>query len=189
VVGRLFGFPRIQCSDSSPVAVRSDFADCAFPSPQDRILKYLCDPPCARLEGKEVSHTSSMGGRESPTVLYDAQLYRCTKTATIKPDCLASMRNCSRSSPGFCFFASSFCITFLLAAFLAILVDPAVTYLERLHVPRSASAGIIIIAGMLSFCFLTYGSYNRISDIVETMPQYAERSRSAFHLAVTRDSA
>ena len=77
----------------------------------------------------------------------------------------------------FCFFASSFCITLLLAAFLAILVDPLVTRLERWHVPRSASAGIIIVAGMLFSCFLTYVTYNRISDIVETMPQYAERIR------------
>jgi predicted PurR-regulated permease PerM len=79
----------------------------------------------------------------------------------------------------FCFFASSFCITLLLAAFLAILVDPLVTQLERVHVPRSASAAIIIVAGMLFFCFLTYASYNRISDIVETMPQYAERIKDA----------
>jgi predicted PurR-regulated permease PerM len=75
----------------------------------------------------------------------------------------------------FCFFASSFCIILLLAAFLAILADPVVTYLERWHVPRSASAGLLIIVGMLLFCSLTYASYNRISDIVETLPQYAER--------------
>jgi predicted PurR-regulated permease PerM len=79
----------------------------------------------------------------------------------------------------FCFFASSFCITLLLAAFLAILVDPVISYLERFRVPRSASAGIIVVAGMLFFCFLAYSSYNRISDIVETMPQYAERIREA----------
>jgi predicted PurR-regulated permease PerM len=77
----------------------------------------------------------------------------------------------------FCFFASSFCITLLLAAFLSILVDPVVTYLERWHIPRSVSAGLLIVSGMLFFCFLTYASYNRISDIVETMPQYAERIR------------
>jgi len=79
----------------------------------------------------------------------------------------------------FCFFASSFCITFLLAAFLAILVDPVVTSLERWRIPRSASAGIIIITGMLFFCFLTYSSYNRISDFVDEMPQYAEHIRDA----------
>jgi predicted PurR-regulated permease PerM len=79
----------------------------------------------------------------------------------------------------FCFFASSFCITLLLAAFLAILVDPVVTRFERWHVPRPASAGIIILSGMLFFCFLTYAFYNRISDLVEAVPQYAEQIREA----------
>jgi predicted PurR-regulated permease PerM len=79
----------------------------------------------------------------------------------------------------FCFFASSFCITLLLAAFLAILVDPLVTNLERLHVPRSVSAAIIIVSGMLFFCFLTYSSYNRVSNLVDAMPQYADRIRDA----------
>src|SRR5277367_5873113 len=79
----------------------------------------------------------------------------------------------------FCFFASSFCITLLLAAFLAILVDPLVTLLERWHVPRSVSAGTIILSGSLLFCFLTYSSYNRISDFIDEMPQYAERVRDA----------
>jgi predicted PurR-regulated permease PerM len=77
----------------------------------------------------------------------------------------------------FCFFASSFCITLLLAAFLAILVDPLVTSLEHWHIPRPASAAIIIVTGMLCFCFLAYASYNRISDIVDTLPQYADRIR------------
>jgi predicted PurR-regulated permease PerM len=79
----------------------------------------------------------------------------------------------------FCFFASSFCITLLLAAFLAILVDPIVTRFERWHIPRTLSAGVIVIAGMLSFCFLAYTFYNRISDLVDAMPQYAEHIRDA----------
>jgi predicted PurR-regulated permease PerM len=77
----------------------------------------------------------------------------------------------------FCFFASSFCITLLLAAFLAILVDPVISKLEHWHVPRPASAGLIIVAGMLCFGFLTHSSYNLVSEIVETMPQYGERIR------------
>jgi predicted PurR-regulated permease PerM len=79
----------------------------------------------------------------------------------------------------FCFFASSFCITLLLAAFLAILVDPVVTHLERWRVPRAVSAATIIVTGMLFFCFLTYASYNRISDLVDAMPQYADQIRDA----------
>src|SRR5277367_501029 len=77
----------------------------------------------------------------------------------------------------FCFFASSFCITLLLAAFLAILVDPLVTQLERWHIPRSVSAGTIIISGSLLFCFLLYSSYDRISELVDEMPNYAVRVR------------
>lgn len=77
----------------------------------------------------------------------------------------------------FCFFASSFCITLLLAAFLAILVDPVVTYFECWHIPRSASAAVVIVAGMCFCCFLTYVSYNHVSNVVETLPQYAERIR------------
>jgi predicted PurR-regulated permease PerM len=77
----------------------------------------------------------------------------------------------------FCFFASSFCITLLLAAFLAILVDPLVTQLERWHIPRSVSAGTIIISGSLLFCLLIYSSYNRISELVDEMPNYAVRVR------------
>jgi len=79
----------------------------------------------------------------------------------------------------FCFFASSFCITLLLAAFLAILVDPLVTQLERWHIPRSASAGTVIISGSLLLCLLTYSSYDRISDFIDEMPQYAVRVRDA----------
>jgi predicted PurR-regulated permease PerM len=78
----------------------------------------------------------------------------------------------------FCFFASSFCITFLLAAFLAILLDPIVTALENWYFPRSASAGILITTGLLLFCSLAYASYSRVSNIVETIPQYAERIRA-----------
>jgi predicted PurR-regulated permease PerM len=36
------------------------------------------------------------------------------------------------------YFASSLCITILLASFVAILVEPAVALLEKLRVPRTA---------------------------------------------------
>jgi len=49
----------------------------------------------------------------------------------------------------FFYFASSFWITLLLAAFLAILVEPLVARLERLHLPRSASAAVVIVLGMI----------------------------------------
>jgi predicted PurR-regulated permease PerM len=54
-----------------------------------------------------------------------------------------------------------------------------VTFLEHWHLPRPASAGFIIVGGMLLFGFLTYSSYHRISNLVDTMPHYAERIRDA----------
>jgi len=45
----------------------------------------------------------------------------------------------------FCFFASSVCITIVVAAFLSILVDPAVTALERIRIPRFFAAALIVL--------------------------------------------
>jgi predicted PurR-regulated permease PerM len=47
------------------------------------------------------------------------------------------------------YFASSLCVTFLLAAFLAIFVDPLVTRLEGLRLPPSFAAGLVLTTGML----------------------------------------
>src|SRR5271163_1956559 len=77
----------------------------------------------------------------------------------------------------FCFFAGSFCITLLLAAFLSILLDPVVTFLESWRIPRSLSAGLLIIAGMLALVFSVYSSYNHLASFADSVPQSAERIR------------
>jgi predicted PurR-regulated permease PerM len=79
----------------------------------------------------------------------------------------------------FGFFASSLCITFLLAGFLAILLDPIPTYFERLHVPRLLSTAVLVISGMLLVTLLVYVSYNRASLMIDDMPEYADRIRGA----------
>jgi predicted PurR-regulated permease PerM len=77
----------------------------------------------------------------------------------------------------FCFLASSFCITLVLATFLSILIDPVVIFLERWRVPRSVSSALLILAGMAGLGLTAYGSYNRISTFVEEFPSYADRVR------------
>jgi AI-2 transport protein TqsA len=79
----------------------------------------------------------------------------------------------------FGFFASSLCITFLLAGFLAILLDPIPTYFERLHVPRLLSTAVLVISGMLLVTLLVYVSYSRASLMIDDMPEYADRIRDA----------
>src|SRR5271154_3431057 len=79
----------------------------------------------------------------------------------------------------FGFFASSLCITFLLAGFLAILLDPIPTYFERWHVPRLLSTAVLVVFGMLLISALVYVTYGRASMIVDEIPEYADRIRDA----------
>jgi predicted PurR-regulated permease PerM len=59
----------------------------------------------------------------------------------------------------FGYYASSICITVILAAFLAILFDPVVVLLEKLHLPRSVAAAAIVLAGMGLIGLLGHESY------------------------------
>jgi predicted PurR-regulated permease PerM len=79
----------------------------------------------------------------------------------------------------FGYFASSLCITFLLAGFLAILLDPIPTYFERFHIPRVLSTAVLIITGVLLVSFLIYVSYGRASAMIDDIPAYADRIREA----------
>jgi predicted PurR-regulated permease PerM len=80
---------------------------------------------------------------------------------------------------GFCFFASSLCITFLLASFLAILVDPIPTYLERWHLPRLLSTALLVVSGVLLVAVSIYTSYGKAYVLIDSIPQYASRIRQA----------
>jgi predicted PurR-regulated permease PerM len=75
----------------------------------------------------------------------------------------------------FCYFASSLCIIVVLAAFLAIVVEPLIMQLERLRIPRMVSAAVVIVAGTALVGTLMYGSYRHISDAVDQLPFYARR--------------
>jgi predicted PurR-regulated permease PerM len=77
----------------------------------------------------------------------------------------------------FCFFASSICIAIVLAAFMAILADPAVQFLERLGVPRSLAAGLIVLAGAVLLSALVYGSYVKLAAFSDNFGVYADRIR------------
>jgi predicted PurR-regulated permease PerM len=79
----------------------------------------------------------------------------------------------------FGFFASSLCITFLLAGFLAILLDPIPSYFERFHVPRVLSSAVMIVSGVLLVTLLIYVTYTRATVMIDDMPEYTEKIRAA----------
>jgi predicted PurR-regulated permease PerM len=73
----------------------------------------------------------------------------------------------------FGYYASSICITVVLAGFLAILFDPLVVKLERLHIPRSLAAAGIVLAGIGLIGLLGYALYGRAMSFAEELPVYA----------------
>jgi predicted PurR-regulated permease PerM len=73
----------------------------------------------------------------------------------------------------FGYYASSICITVVLAGFLAILFDPLVVKLERLHIPRSVAAASIVLAGIGLIGLLGYALYGRATSFAEELPVYA----------------
>jgi predicted PurR-regulated permease PerM len=79
----------------------------------------------------------------------------------------------------FCYFASSLCITVVLASFLAIVIDPLITRLQRLRIPRVVGAAVVIVAGTALIGAAMYGSYRQISDAIDQLPRYTERVKDA----------
>ena len=75
----------------------------------------------------------------------------------------------------FGYYASSICITVVLAGFLAILFDPVVVTLEKLHLPRSVAAAGIVLAGMSLIGLLGYVLYGRAMSFAEELPVYASK--------------
>jgi predicted PurR-regulated permease PerM len=75
----------------------------------------------------------------------------------------------------FGYYASSICITVVLAGFLAILFDPVVVMLEKLHLPRGVVAAGIVLAGMGVIGLLGYVLYGRAMSFAEELPLYASK--------------
>ncbi|MHB8616532.1 MAG: hypothetical protein ACYC93_10725 [Candidatus Acidiferrales bacterium] len=72
----------------------------------------------------------------------------------------------------FAYYASSICITVILAAFLAILFDPVVVKLETLRLPRAVAAAGIVLAGMGLIGLLGHSLYGRAMTFAEDLPVY-----------------
>lgn len=79
----------------------------------------------------------------------------------------------------FFYFAGSLCITILLSGFLAILVEPLVARMERLYLPRYASAALVVVLGMILTAGSLYIFYDKATSFLDTLPQYAGKIRKA----------
>jgi predicted PurR-regulated permease PerM len=79
----------------------------------------------------------------------------------------------------FGYYASSICITVILAAFLAILFDPVVVKLEKLHLPRGVAAAAVVLAGMGLVGLLGHALYGRAVTFAEELPVYTAKIQQA----------
>ena len=79
----------------------------------------------------------------------------------------------------FAYYASSLCITVVLAAFLAILVDPLVVMLEKLRLPRGVAAGVVVLAFIALIGLLGHKLYGRGTSFAEQLPVYASKLQQA----------
>jgi predicted PurR-regulated permease PerM len=72
----------------------------------------------------------------------------------------------------FCYFASSFFLTIILASLLAILIDPIINYAERLGIWRSISSALVVVIVMAMLGAAAFWSYTRLSTLPESLPTY-----------------
>jgi predicted PurR-regulated permease PerM len=75
----------------------------------------------------------------------------------------------------FSYYASSICITVVLSGFLAILFDPVVVKLEKLHLPRGVAAAGVVLAGMGLIGLLGHELYGRAMTFAEELPVYTSK--------------
>jgi predicted PurR-regulated permease PerM len=79
----------------------------------------------------------------------------------------------------FCFFASSLCVTVILSALLAIVIDPLVVILAKIGLGRNIAAGVAVLCVVILLGLLTYGMYQRASSFADQLPTYSYRIQKA----------
>jgi predicted PurR-regulated permease PerM len=79
----------------------------------------------------------------------------------------------------FFYYAAGVVITLLLSVLLAYFLDPAVEFLERLRIPRTIGALIMVLLLIVVLGILGYGLWMRTSDFAANWPTYRDVLRQA----------
>ncbi len=72
----------------------------------------------------------------------------------------------------FCYFASTFFLTIILASILAILIDPIISLGERWKISRAISSALVVVVVMAILGVGLFWTYTRLSDLPESLPTY-----------------
>ena len=74
----------------------------------------------------------------------------------------------------FFYYAAGVVITVLLAVLLAYFLDPAVEFLERMRLPRTLGAMLMVLLLIAVLVAVGYGMGNRVSDFASNWPKYGD---------------
>jgi predicted PurR-regulated permease PerM len=79
----------------------------------------------------------------------------------------------------FCYYAQGVVITLLLSILLAYFLDPAVEFLERMRLPRTAGAMVMVLILIAVLVAVGYALGTRIADFSENWPKYGSVLKNA----------
>jgi len=74
----------------------------------------------------------------------------------------------------FLYYAAGVVITLLLSVLIAYFLDPAVEFLERLRVPRTIGALLLVLILIAGMVFAAYGLWSRTTEFAADWPKYRE---------------
>lgn len=79
----------------------------------------------------------------------------------------------------FCYFASSVLVTLLVAMLMAYFLDPVVSWMEGLHIPRALGSLIIVLATLTVLVIVGWSLVERVDQFGRDWPKYREPLRAA----------
>lgn len=97
--------------------------------------------------------------------------------ASIKAGSVAQIVVATVAVLGLAYLLKVVMVTMLSAVLLAFIIDPLVSWLERLRIPRSAGALIGVILLLVTALGLSYFFYNRAVDFATALPNYSTQIR------------
>jgi predicted PurR-regulated permease PerM len=79
----------------------------------------------------------------------------------------------------FCYWASEVLVTLLVAVLLAYFLDPIVTWMERVHIPRALGSLLIVLVTIAGMVVLAWSLVERVDQFGADWPKYRAPLRAA----------
>lgn len=72
----------------------------------------------------------------------------------------------------FCYWASSVLVTLLVAVLMAYFLDPLVTWLERIHIPRAIGSLVVLLVTLALLVVMAWSLLARVDQFSQDWPKY-----------------